>query len=303
MSELEEAKSKIAADAPDMLEVGQGGLIRATVKGNRGGLAHVYLQGAHVTHYQAPDQAPLLFVSSASRFETGKPIRGGVPIVFPWFGPNSTDKDAPQHGFARTLKWEPYAVRSAFTGEVELLLRLESSEATRRWMPDGVELIYSVDVGTKLRLSLTVTNTSDAPFAFEEALHTYLSVGDVRQVAIEGLEGRTYIDKVDGARRKVQPDGPMKISGETDRVYLDTTEAISVTDPQMRRRLLISKTDSASTVVWNPWIDKAKAMSDFGDDEWPRMVCIETANVADNRITLAPGASHTMRATIASESL
>jgi len=302
MSELEEAKSKMPSDT-GMLEVGEGGLVRAVVKGNRGGLAHSYLQGAHVTHFQPPDQAPVLFLSSASRFEAGKPIRGGVPIVFPWFGPHPTDKSAPQHGFARTLKWEPYAVRSAFTGEVELLLRLQSFEATRRSMPNDFELIYSVQVGRELRLSLTVTNTSDSPFTFEEALHTYLSVGDVRQITIEGLAGRTFIDKVDGARRKIQSDGPMKISGETDRVYLDTTETVCVTDPQMGRRLLISKEDSASTVVWNPWIEKAKAMSDFGDDEWPRMLCIETANVADNRITLAPGASHTMRATIASESL
>src|SRR3712207_763201 len=67
--------------------------------------ARVYLQGAHVSHYQPRGAAPVLFTSAASHFAPGKPIRGGVPIVFPWFGPHPTDKSLPAHGWARTRPW------------------------------------------------------------------------------------------------------------------------------------------------------------------------------------------------------
>jgi D-hexose-6-phosphate mutarotase len=65
--------------------------------------------------------------------------------------------------------------------------------------------------------------------------------------------------------------------------------------------LVVEKAGSNATVVWNPWIAKAKAMPDFGDDEWPGMLCIETCNVQQYAITLAPGESHTMIATIRAE--
>lgn len=301
MSELDDIRARFPAHA-GMFEHGEGGLIRLVVASASGDEAQVYLQGAHVTHFKPRGHEPVLFLSAKSRFEPGKPIRGGIPIIFPWFGPHPTDSTAPQHGFARTLSWEPFDIR-AMPSAVELALRLGPSDQTRKWLPSDFELVYRVTVGREMVLSLTATNHSDVPLVFEEALHTYLSIGDVRQVTVDGLSGRTFIDKVDGGRRKVQPKGEFRITGETDRVYLDTTDTLTISDPVMGRKLVVSKTGSQSTVVWNPWIEKAKAMSDFGDDEWPRMLCIETANAADNRITLAPGASHTMRATISVEPL
>ena len=139
---------------------------------------------------------------------------------------------------------------------------------------------------------------SKAAFAFEEALHTYFQVGDVRRVSVEGLENADYLDKTDAGRRKTQPPEPIRIAGETDRLYLNTTSACVLRDPVLERTITIEKEGSANTVVWNPWIAKAKAMPDFGDDEWPGMICVETANAGESAIRLEPGRTHRMSARI-----
>ncbi len=251
--------------------------------------AHVYQYGAHVTHYHPRGAAPVLFMSRESLFASGKPIRGGVPVIFPWFGPKQDDPAAPAHGLARVSEW-----RVESSTQDAVTLRLDLNEYSLR---------YQVTIGGALRLALEVENTSDKPVCFEEALHTYLSVSDVRKVSIEGLDGVAYLDKPNGFKRKTQSAEPIRITAETDRVYLNTRATCIVNDPGSRRRILVEKSGSDSTVVWNPWIAKAKAMPDFGDDEWERMLCIETANVAENAITLAPGQTHTMQAMIRSESL
>jgi D-hexose-6-phosphate mutarotase len=278
-------------------EEGPNGLVRAVV-GGAGGQAHVYLHGAHVTHFAPDGQASVLFTSARSFYARDKAIRGGVPVIFPWFGPRAGHPSAPMHGFARTAEWEVVAVERPGGGPPSIVLGLASSEATRTAWEHDFEVRYRVTVGTVLDLALEVRNTSARPFTFEEALHTYLAVADVTGVGITGLAGTTYIDKVDGMRRKPQDAGPMRITGETDRVYLATGAACTVDDPRGGRRLVVDKDGSATTVVWNPWRDKAKAMSDLGPDEWQSMVCIETANAADNAVTLAPGARHAMRATL-----
>ena len=258
--------------------------------------ARVYLQGAHVTHYQPRGAAPVLFTSAASHYAPGKPIRGGVPIVFPWFGPHPADASLPAHGWARTSLWQLQQAHRDDGGDVTIVLTLGVGELSLKPV-DGWALIYTVRVGRALSMELDVQNMGKTPQAFEAALHTYLSVTDVRQVRVEGLDGRDYLDKVDAQTRKAQS-GPIQITGETDRVYLDTPDAVTVHDPAAGRRLVIEKTGSATTVVWNPWVNKAKAMPDFGDDEWPKMLCVETANAAENAVTVGPQNSHSMRATV-----
>lgn len=248
--------------------------------------AHIYLHGAHVTHYQPRGAPAVLFMSRESYFAPGKPIRGGVPIIFPWFGPHPTDATKPAHGWARTAQWTLDNVAHDNLDCVRVILSLAA---------DGYALTYVVEVGRELAMELTVRNTTAVSLTLEEALHTYVAVSNVRQARIDGLDGRQYLDKVDAMQRKTQS-GPITITGETDRVYLDTPDEVKVHDDC--RRLVVSKEGSASTVVWNPWVEKAKKMPDFGDDEWPRMLCVETANAADNAITLAPGAAHVMRAAL-----
>jgi glucose-6-phosphate 1-epimerase len=285
------------------VEPGQGGLTRVTVE-TAIAAGHVYLHGAHVTHYQPRGRGPVLFVSGKSHFAAGKAIRGGVPVIFPWFGAKADDPKAPQHGFVRNVPWKLRGITAGPDGAVAVTFAFGPSAETRKVWPHEFELLYAITFGAALEMSLQVRNAGTTPFRYEEALHTYLAVADVRKATIEGLGGREFIDKVDGFRRKTQPPGPFTLDGETDRVYLNTPDTVVVNDRNATepaggvRMLSVEKQGSASTIVWNPWIAKAKAMADFGDDEWPRMLCVETANAAENAVTLQPGKTHTMRAAV-----
>ena len=277
-------------------EDGPGGLPRLRVTTDAAE-AEIYLHGGHVTGYQPRGQRPVLYVSPHSRFDAKAAIRGGVPVIFPWFGAKADDPAAPMHGFARTAGWEADSVDRAADGRVRVVLRLESSDATRAAWPHDFVLRHRVTVGPTLELALVVENRAPTPLVVEEALHTYLAVADVRAVSVSGLAGTTYIDKTDGMARKRQEPGPLTLTGETDRVYLATEAACVVDDPGWRRRLVVDKAGSATTVVWNPWAARSRALADLGEDEWLRMLCIETANAADDRVTVPPGARHEMRAT------
>lgn len=259
--------------------------------------AKVYLLGAHVTHFEPRGQPPVLFLSEQSAFEVGKPIRGGIPVIFPWFGPRAGDASAPMHGFARLQEWEVESTAKS-GDDVTLVFRLEASGNTRAMWPFGFTLRYTVTVGRELAVALEVRNTDAKPIKFEEALHTYFALADVREASVEGLADVDYVDKADKMKRKLQGGEPIRITGETDRVYLATRTTCTIHDPGNDRRITVAKEKSDATVVWNPWTAKAKAMADFGDDEWPRMICVETCNVADHAVTLAPGTSHEMKARI-----
>jgi glucose-6-phosphate 1-epimerase len=280
---------------------GRGGLRRLSVDT---GIctAELYLHGAHLCRWQPRSQPhQVLWMSEASRFEAGAPIRGGVPICFPWFGPKAGDASAPVHGVARISAWNLEGAALEADGAVSIRLSLDCRSLASPLAPHDLRLAYELRLGRDLSMTLSVTNSADVPVTFEEALHTYLAVGDVRQASVAGLEGAAYLDKVDGAKRKRQTEALITIDGETDRLYLETAAAITLTDPGLGRRIRVEKTGSRSSVVWNPWVAKSRAMADFGDDEWPGMICIETANAADNAITLPPHASHSMTAGISVE--
>ncbi len=256
------------------------------------------MHGAHVTAWQPATAAPVLWVSRDSQFDAARPIRGGVPVCFPWFAAHATDASAPMHGFARVRPWTlTDAVDRG--GEVQLTFRLDDDELSRgsAW-PHRFVATYRVTFGERLGLSLDVGNTGEGPIRFEAALHTYFAVRDVHAVSVTGLAGTEYLDKVDRLARKREGDAPIRIAGETDRIYLQTEATCTIHDPGLGRRIEVAKTGSRSTVLWNPWIDKARAMPDFGDDQWPEMLCIETANVGESAVDLEPGSHHTMTAVI-----
>ena len=281
-------------------EAGSGGLIRAAV-GGRSAEGHVYLHGAHVTHYRPAGQRPLLFLSERSRFATGQAIRGGVPVIFPWFGARAGHAEAPDHGFARTREWAVESVEPASDGSVAVTLALEADDATRPTWPHEFRVRHRVVFGERLEMTLEVENRSGHAFDFEEALHTYVLVGDVGQVSIAGLGGGVYIDKTDDMRRKTLAAGPLRLNGTTDRVFLSTRAPCTVTDPVLARRIVVEKTGSSTTVVWNPWHEKASTMADLGDEQWRSMLCVEAANAADNAVHLAGGERHAMRVVIGAE--
>jgi len=260
--------------------------------------AVVYLNGAHVSSWIPKGQKDVLFMSGQSHLQPGKAIRGGVPIIFPWFGGRANHPESPAHGFARTLIWNFVQCEQRPSGGCALTLELNSDKVTHEVWPFDFNLRFTICAEKTLTMSLAVTNTGGQEFTFEEALHTYLAVGDVRQASISGLAGTTFIDKVDGFKRKPQGPEPIVITGETDRVYLATKSECVINDPVWGRKIFVAKENSDATVVWNPWIAKAKAMADFGDEEWPGMVCVETCNCADHAITLGAGKTHVMTAVV-----
>ncbi len=282
---------------PGIAEVvqGNGGLPRVVVNTSTV-TGEMYLHGAHVTSWIPAQAQEVFFVSPLSTWQDGKAIRGGVPICFPWFGDKADDPHAPAHGFVRTKEWQLESLAQE-RDSVSISMFTQSDESTRDWYPHDFRLSYHVIFGAELILELMMTNTGSAPLRFEEALHAYHNVGDVARARVNGLDGVHYLDKTDSYRDKTQAGG-FTISAETDRVYLNTAHPLELSDQVLQRRINIRKDNSLTTVVWNPWSEKARTLADLGEDQWKRMLCIETSNVGDFAIQLAPGEQHVMKATV-----
>jgi glucose-6-phosphate 1-epimerase len=254
----------------------------------------VFDHGAHVCAWGPEAGRPVLWMSSQAILDGRAAIRGGVPVCFPWFGGGPSGAMKPAHGFARLSTWRLASVADAVEREGRLVVDYRLDERMVAPQPDfphrfetGLRVEFARDY---LQIDLEVKNTGEKEFAFEEALHSYLAVGDIRQTRIEGLDGASYLDKTAGAAHRAQR-GDVVFEAETDRVYLSQA-SVAVVDPVWSRRLVVTKGGSAQTVVWNPWEAKAKAMADFGDDEWTGMVCVEAANALDRAVRVSPGASH-----------
>jgi glucose-6-phosphate 1-epimerase len=276
---------------------GKNGLPKVLID-NAQAMAEVYLHGAHLTAFRPRGHNEVLWMSPLAQYQAGKAIRGGVPVIWPWFGPHATDSSKPQHGFARTAEWQVSATESLADGRTQVQLQLIDSDATRALWPHAFELDLTITVGTELKIELTCRNTGDRPFTAGGALHSYFAIGDVTQMSIAGLAGREYIDQLDGNQVKQQT-GDVKISQEMDRIYVNSTDTCIIRDAALARDITIKKTGSHTTVVWNPWQDKAKAMADFSDDGYQNMLCIEAANAAADVVRLAPGEAHSLSQIIA----
>ena len=252
--------------------------------------AAVHDQGAQVTSWVPAGGEPVLWLSPRAHLETGRAIRGGVPICFPWFGSGRTGDLAPAHGFARTAPWR-LVDEATSNGDITLAYRLTDAEAGADAFPHPYHAAYKIVLGEVLELALTVTNIGDEPFEFEEALHAYLAVGDVRDVRVEGLDGVEYVDKVGGGVPRQA--GPLRFTEETDRVYR-TGGPVRLVDPVLGRTVVVETAGAADVVVWTPWTDKAAAAGDIGAEAWTQFVCLEGANALDDAVGLDPGQSHTL---------
>lgn len=278
------------------VDIGAGGLGVVRVAAPNAS-AEIYLHGAHVTSW-APAGHEVLWMSGASRFEAGSAIRGGIPLCFPWFGAHPVVTDAPAHGFARLRTWELVSAAEV-ESTVVVVLRLTDDESTRDspW-PHPFEARYTVTVGAALTVQLEITNCGDVDAPFEEAMHTYLAVDDVRRTEVRGLEGVPFVDRLVGPVDAETV--PVRFAAETDRIYVGTRAPVTVHQETSDRRVRITKEGSDATVVWNPWVAKAQSMKDFGDDEWTGMVCVETCNIREAHVRLPAGKTHTMTAVLTS---
>ena len=258
--------------------------------------AEIYLNGAQITGFQKRNEAPLLFLSAKSFFKAGEPIRGGIPICYPWFGPREGDA---AHGFVRTAEWELVESTVANDGAVTVRFRLPELRGRETWNLLRTE--FAVTVAESLTMELTANNSSEEAIELENCLHTYFQVGDIAQVSIDGLQSSPFLDFASGAtgEQKVENDPALLIAKETNRVYPDSTATVEITDRQLKRTIRVEKSQSKSTVVWNPWTTQ-KLPNDFDQAEHRQMICVESGNVKQNRISLAPGESTALKVILTS---
>jgi glucose-6-phosphate 1-epimerase len=299
-TELDDLIARFALSDQLRFHANEEGLLLADIR-NSHATAQISLQGAQVLTYQPHGAAPVLWMSSEARCRPGKAVRGGIPVCWPWFGPHPADPGKPAHGFARAAPWE-VRCSSATAAATQLLLGLPLRPEYLALMPDAaaLEVTLSISVGAQLRVALTTRNSGTVGIPLSQALHTYFSISDIGAVRISGLEGCDYIDKVDAGLRKTQQ-GAIGIGGEVDRIYLQTDADSVIDDPGLQRRIRIRHDGSRSTVVWNPWIEKAAKLGDLGPDGYRHMLCVENANAADDARELVPGAEHTLAAVIGVE--
>ncbi len=296
-SDLDDLNNRFGLTDQLTFIIGEGGLRFARVSTPQA-TAQVCLQGAHVTAFQPNGQQPVLWVSSETAWQEGKAIRGGVPVCWPWFADHPGDASMPAHGFARTSLWDVVDSAIEDDGSLRLQMSLPADAGQGVGFGEKIELRLVVKVSTELTLELTTINRSESVFEITEALHSYLTVGDISKVRCAGLDGVDYRDKVDGFRSKTQQ-GDVEFPDRTDRIYENTTGAVQVHDAALERALRIGKSGSDTTVVWNPGPDLSHSMADLADDSYRTMVCVEAANAGVNAVRIEPGASHTLATTIA----
>jgi D-hexose-6-phosphate mutarotase len=293
MDEVANLNHRFAIHGHVSFAPGDGGLLMANVQ-NAHAHAQIALQGAHILTYQPVDDAPVIWLSPKAKFIAGKAVRGGVPICWPWFGNHETEPTYPAHGIARTAMWDVIDTEKTADGATSITFELQIDDAAKAMWPHPCTLHNVVTIGRDLTIELVTQNTGSQPFTITEALHTYFAIGDIDAAQVTGLTGCTYIDKVDGFQRKTEPD-KVKVESEVDRVYLNTRNDCVIEDRKLRRNIVVSKSGSDSTVVWNPWAEKSAQMADVGEGNYRGMLCVESANAAENAVSVAPGHSHKMQ--------
>lgn len=260
--------------------------------------ARVALHGAHVMEWTPAGQEPVLYLSPRTFLESGKPIRGGIPLCWPWFGPHADDSTKPMHGLARTRQWALIACEDD-GASIDLRFEWRSDDETLALWPHAFEAIVEIRLGAELHLSFTSHNPAGEPFTETAALHTYLCVSDAAEIAISGLDGAAFTERAAGQNTPGVQKGDVRIVGEVDRIY-QSTKDVTITD--RTRKIHVHKHGSASTVVWNPGPEKAARLGDLPPLDYPKFVCVETANAPGADVTVAGGATHVLRTRIILES-
>jgi glucose-6-phosphate 1-epimerase len=302
MTDSEALNARFALPGHLRFAAGPGGLTVAEIA-NAAGTARIALHGAHVLAFQPRGARPLLWLSGKSWFAADKPIRGGIPLCWPWFGAHPADPALPAHGFARISPWQVLETQALSDSLTRLRLGLSDTAASRRQWDHAFAASLEVTVGAELTVALTMRNPGAAPYTITAALHTYFAVSDVTQVRVLGFDRCPSIDTVGGARTPGVQTGPVTVHAETDIIFSACPDEAQIEDPAWNRRIRIRKAGSLSAVVWNPWIAKAKRMPDFGDDEYPGMICVETTNAPGDARTVPPGGEHRLQAILSVEPL
>lgn len=275
----------VLSDNVTIVEQGQVKIVRIIHDKATAGIA---LHGGHVVSYQPTGQQDLIWMSDNAIFDGKAALRGGIPVCWPWFGRIA----APAHGFARTAEWELVEHRENEHGVI-VVLGLQPNEATISVWPHQFSARLIVEIGDSLKVTLECENTDTQPWVFSGALHTYLNVGDVRDISMSGM-GSDYIDSLQGGKL-VQGGDTLTLTETIDRIYTKPDALIKLNDSKLNRTLSIENHGHNSAVLWNPWQQGAQSMSDMTDDGYLSMMCIESTLHAlriEEGKTLQPGEVH-----------
>ena len=229
----------------------------------------------------------LMFLSEKAYYQAGKAIKGGVPICWPWFGADPEGLGRPAHGFVRNRLWSVVTTEITADGDIKVTLGLVDTSETRAIWPKSFILRLEITVGNSLNLELITRNVGTQTFSVTQAFHTYFKVGDISQINVLGLEGTDYIDKTSNSAQKHQT-GAVMIDTEVDRIYLGVQGQLVIDDAAMKRRIQITSRGSKTAVVWNPWEKISAEMGDLQDDDYRRLLCVETSNAATDVVEVAP---------------
>ncbi|WP_338366039.1 D-hexose-6-phosphate mutarotase [uncultured Pseudoalteromonas sp.] len=253
--------------------------------------AKIFLQGGQITEFIPKNNKPLIWVSKNETFQEGVSIRGGIPICWPWFG-NHQNPNWPAHGFARTSLWQADEVHEN-DEQITISLKLPMKQVNTTYWPHQSALKVEFILTDTLQVRLTTTNLSNAAFSYTQALHTYFPTSDIKNTTVDGLQGAQYIEFGEGPFTQSEH---VSFERETDMVYTQAAVQQHIHTPD--GIINVSRENSSSCVLWNPWIEKSKRLSNFADDEYLGMVCLEAANVLEDKVTLEPKQSHTLITTI-----
>jgi glucose-6-phosphate 1-epimerase len=302
------------ADTPGVIFKQHKELVAVHIE-NEAASATVFLQGAQLSQYKAKGQVSPIWCSDSCEYTATSPLRGGIPICWPWFGDFDRNPPAVQqsiqqpaqhaqqqtlsaHGFARNKDWLLEKIQTIDSNSTVLTLSLDLAADEHPCWSHATRLVAEFTVSTELTVTFTVHNLSKQTVHFTSALHTYLAVNDIHQTQVSGLEDFNYTDCVDAWKTHRQ-EGELSVTKEIDRIYFGDSDLIAVKQ-NMGPNIELHSSGSKSTVVWNPWIDKAQRLSQFGSEDYLSMLCIETANIGDDAVQLAPQQSHQLSVTIRS---
>jgi glucose-6-phosphate 1-epimerase len=242
-------------------------------------VARVALHGAHVMSWRPVEEEEVLYLSPVAVLKEGKAIRGGVPICWPWFNAHPTHPEALSHGIARTRFWNFVDASESDEG-VEMKFE----------MTEGIwSAAVTLKLGEALEVILETRNPNEIPIVVSGALHPYFAVSDIEQVRIVNLDGAEYLETTGEITRRKQK-GVLTFKGEVDSIY-DSSNNLLLVDDLSGRTLLIEKSGSPYTVVWNPWAGKSAALNDLPDDGYQKFCCIEAAIANDKAVIVMPGTS------------
>jgi len=256
---------------------------------NAWGRVEVRPQGAQVLSYVPAGGRDLLWVSPAAQWGPGQPLRGGIPLCSPWFGPKYPDK--PLHGFVRQLPWLSDEPQTLTDGSVRATFRLEDTPETMAWWPTPFRFEHEVTLGRHLTLVFRAWNRGTETMPFEVAWHTYFAV-DLSRVRVEGLDGEAYLDKND-QRRPGRQAGDLIVDRPLDLLFPRVSGDQTIDDG---RRIRVAST-APGAVVWNAG-EKDKTVPDLGEGAHLRYLCVERGTVDSSAVVLVPGVPYEVSMTI-----